>query len=152
MNKHTIVHIADELKDGLQRCFYCDVVLADYTNAMVPEGSPLPRGFQQGALVGKSEVGGGTFVINGKLEPGEVYCNDVKEEALVAGDNAWEVKVKIDDWHTMIVAFAPTKENARQEVIQIFRRGFVEAPGGQCFFPIHRVTTIDIAENKNADE
>lgn len=152
MKQHTIVHIADEMKEGVQKCFYCEAVLADYAHAMIPEGSPQPTGFPQGALVGK--VANGTFVINVELGPGEVRCQEMKEEESDEIDSQWAVKVKIDDWHPVIVAFASSKELARQEAIQVFRRGFVQmtdGPEGCCFVPIHRVQAIDVVKEKDSE-
>jgi len=47
-----MIHIAGELgKDGVQRCRRCGLILTDYRNSMVPEGSPPLGGFAEGIHV-----------------------------------------------------------------------------------------------------
>lgn len=38
-------------KDGIQLCTRCDAILTDYRNAMVPEGDPPLRGWEEGASI-----------------------------------------------------------------------------------------------------
>lgn len=46
-----LIHKAGPLIEGVQRCSRCGVVLTDYRNAMVPDGSPPLRGFPVDASV-----------------------------------------------------------------------------------------------------
>ena len=47
-----MIHEAGELThEGLQRCTRCGIILTDYRNTVVPEGTPPLRGWAEGAFI-----------------------------------------------------------------------------------------------------
>jgi hypothetical protein len=46
-----MIHVAGKMIDWVQPCTRCGEVLSDYRNAMYPEGTPPPSGWEEGAHI-----------------------------------------------------------------------------------------------------